>query len=471
MIKPRIKSRIKKLTLPIIVLILALLLMLWLSGSLTVYGQAKSDKPVSIKTCSPCHKDIDDIDVKGLIFNHKVHFARGIQCSACHLRNPHQPDKTERVSMDTCYFCHGVAHGAQGVLAPEECSLCHPKGFDLVPPSHDNNWRKRHPAQAKANLNNCYTCHKSNFCAKCHTKLGVVPSSHQAANWGKAHGEQPPLDLIDCRICHEESFCAKCHKTPMPHSVYWMPEHPELARKDVQDCYVCHRPVMCSDCHHTKGMKVTLKNCAECHKDLSTAVWRSASYIFTHKPHLAKKFACTECHPATDGTKPMAPEMKDCYSAKCHGMAKAPGPGKCEACHPPKFELKPGDHKVAGFLPKGHAKMAKEDREYCNMCHLSSFCNACHGGFEMPHPADFEAKHGPLAKKKYNACVKCHTTAPGWCSSCHHKGYKPSEGPYAKVHPKLVAKSGAQPCFKCHNPVYCAHCHVTGKKYPSIKGP
>jgi hypothetical protein len=92
----------------------------------------------------------------------------------------------------------------------------------------------------------------------------------------------------------------------------------------------------------------------------------------------------------------------------------------------------------------------------------------------MPHPAGFSKGHGDLGKKDPRVCSKCHgtaTTAGGslaFFNNCHHKGSDPKL-PWVSTtpgvpsqHPKVVQQTGAQPCFSCHDPVFCAHCHVQG---------
>ncbi len=172
--------------------------------------------------------------------------------------------------------------------------------------------------------------------------------------------------------------------------------------------------------------------------------------------------------------------MEGCYREECHSLsAGAKAPGKCEACHTKQFDLKPKNHKEADFLPPKHAKMAKEDKKYCNMCHLGKFCQDCHGpGMEMPHPAKFVKKeHGQAGKQSPALCQNCHPQVQ-FCTSCHHKGYDETQGSFARPegekpaqHPILVRAKGAESCFKCHGPTYCAHCHVTGNIPVNIKGP
>ncbi|MCE5191967.1 MAG: hypothetical protein LLG08_09460, partial [Actinomycetia bacterium] len=181
--------------------------------------------------------------------------------------------------------------------------------------------------------------------------------------------------------------------------------------------------------------------------------------------------------------------------------------GTCSTCHPADFKLKPANHGVTGFYPKGHAKLAlaRIDRatgkpvleaatsaeeasgaaegkgestaealalvsvdavNYCSTCHdLNTFCNDCHG-LEMPHPADFTKSHGALGKKEPTVCANCHATpgtknasATEFCNACHHPDGNPNKS-WLPQHFVVVQKKGAEPCFQCHEPTYCAKCHV-----------
>jgi hypothetical protein len=85
--------------------------------------------------------------------------------------------------------------------------------------------------------------------------------------------------------------------------------------------------------------------------------------------------------------------------------------------------------------------------------------------------------HSSLLKAgtvKPQQCLRCHGTASGstteFCDACHHKGSSPTVAWVAKApgqpsqHPVVVRQNGAQACFACHDPVFCATCHVEGIK-------
>ncbi len=204
--------------------------------------------------------------------------------------------------------------------------------------------------------------------------------------------------------------------------------------------------------------------------------------------------------------------MTACF--RCHSLGETPeggleAPGDCAACHPPDFELKPESHAAPDFYPEGHAKLssvetsrsraaaakargeedtATEDAaseegahgteeslglglvdpktlNECYTCHTEKFCSDCHG-LPMPHPEDFKENHGETGKKSPKSCVLCHGNADTFCDECHHGSSM--NVPYTAgkkwgtQHPATVSQVGASTCFDCHNPTYCANCHVNG---------
>ncbi len=206
--------------------------------------------------------------------------------------------------------------------------------------------------------------------------------------------------------------------------------------------------------------------------------------------------------------------MTACF--RCHSQAKtALAPGDCAACHPKDFPLKPKSHSAPNFFPEAHGELGKAEanrvraakaREAseavsgetaeaekeaeprsgeatpvpeaihlppvdtintCYTCHdQETFCNACHGGVEMPHPVGFKAQHSKIARKYPKSCETCHGKGNEGCNSCHHGSamdykYNP-EIKWQVQHPAAVQEKGATVCFTCHEPTYCAHCHVSG---------
>lgn len=231
--------------------------------------------------------------------------------------------------------------------------------------------------------------------------------------------------------------------------------------------------------------------CTQCHNLKKRRVTPSTGIIIDHEKHSKKGIACTKCHnrvahPEGDiklvlsdpktGKPAVAHEdwmkMEGCFR-ECHALEGGDGPGDCSACHPKGFELKPESHLEPGFYQRGgessgHWKAKKAEPEYCGICHVEKkFCADCHG-IEMPHPADFEKKHGDVGKSKPRVCANCHAAGKRvdavdtrFCNGCHHKGSDPSR-PWIPQHFMFVKQLGADACFDCHKPTYCAACHVRG---------
>ena len=183
-------------------------------------------------------------------------------------------------------------------------------------------------------------------------------------------------------------------------------------------------------------------------------------------------------------------QMTACF--RCHGHeSDAEAPGDCFKCHTSDFDLKPRSHETTGFYQaggdsRGHADLALEERQrieslrtegatghvgplssidYCSTCHLlETFCVTCHE-IEMPHPATFVDGHGEVGRRTPEVCANCHgtevTDVLEFCNACHHDQGDPSQ-PWIPQHFDVVREQGAEGCFDCHNPTFCAACHVRG---------
>jgi nitrate/TMAO reductase-like tetraheme cytochrome c subunit len=267
------------------------------------------------------------------------------------------------------------------------------------------------------------------------------------------------------------------------------------------------------------------EQCNQCHNLERRPVTPSPGIIIDHEVHAAENVNCTLCHnrvahvedfelTLTDPTtgEPNQPhaqfmEMTACF--RCHSLGETPeggltAPGTCSACHTEGFELKPPSHFEEGFFPEGHARLAAEEAtrvaqfeqheadegehaaaershgdagavgeslisvealNECYTCHAEQFCSDCHG-LPMPHPADFMETHGEVGKEAPEVCANCHGNADRFCDECHHgsaMGVEYTAGDQWRTkHPATVTQTGASACFECHNPTYCAACHVRG---------
>lgn len=286
------------------------------------------------------------------------------------------------------------------------------------------------------------------------------------------------------------------------------------------------------------ALTMPTKQCTQCHNPDLRTVTPTKGILIDHKVHDQNDVSCAICHNRIAHREDFKPTLKDPRSGKpnrvhadfmtmtacfrCHTQeAESPGlkaPGKCSACHPADFELKPPSHREPGFFPSGHAELAMEEKkraaavraaggeaegagvegsetapaertaesealgeslpavegiESCSTCHAKKFCNDCHG-VEMPHPASFRPttkganteEHAKAGKKNTKVCARCHGGTTQFCDDCHHGTQLDWEYsaamPWLRQHPQAVQVKGAQACFDCHQPTYCAACHVNG---------
>ncbi|HAL29803.1 MAG TPA: hypothetical protein DCP20_03685 [Coriobacteriia bacterium] len=268
--------------------------------------------------------------------------------------------------------------------------------------------------------------------------------------------------------------------------------------------------------NHSVALEMGDEFCTQCH-DLGTReVNASYGIIIDHAAHTDRGITCASCH-----NRVAHPEegieyqqegnrhhedwmvMDACY--RCHGLeADAEAPGECSACHTEKFDLIPASHDAAGWyeafgesgghaaayteeasrvaqaeewvagLEEVHHSEAPEDLGYertvntCYTCHLKQYCTDCHG-VEMPHPAGFSEDHGDLGLSNPQSCATCHARSEEevagneFCNACHHPDSTPGTS-WIDQHWVSVRDSGGSACFECHNPTYCATCHVSGEE-------
>jgi nitrate/TMAO reductase-like tetraheme cytochrome c subunit len=261
------------------------------------------------------------------------------------------------------------------------------------------------------------------------------------------------------------------------------------------------------------SFEMTDEYCTQCHSLDTRQVTPTRGILIDHDAHTAEGITCTSCHnrvahPEEDITFVLEGStyhenwmvMDACF--RCHGLeADAEAPGACEACHPATFDLVPASHDAEGWYEQfgesgGHAAayaeetsrvieaeawaegfeeiehLATWDMGYeqtvntCYTCHKKAYCTDCHG-VEMPHPDGFVEDHGELGREKPESCATCHAEseaqaqAADFCNACHHPQGDPGS-PWLSQHNGVVRDEGATGCFECHDPTYCAACHVRG---------
>lgn len=337
------------------------------------------------------------------------------------------------------------------------------------------------------------------------------------------------------RSSHSEISCMACHMPPNANPVIFVLHKAEALGELYLTVTNQYELPLNRKSHVAKTMAA--EQCTQCHDPGIRTTTPSPGLLIDHAAHAEAGVSCTLCHNRIAHRENFDPKLVDpatgeksvkhvnfmtmsaCF--RCHTQnAESPGlkaPGKCLACHPKNFELKPASHLEGGFYPKGHAKLAKAEKarlavvkaagakeeggeaaepeaaegtesapsaeaghgetigetlidpetiDYCSTCHSEKFCTDCHG-VPMPHPADFKKGHGQAGKRNPKACARCHGNATRFCDECHHgsalKWEYQASPPWRRQHPTAVKTLGSGACFDCHKPTYCSHCHVRGK--------
>lgn len=252
----------------------------------------KDDPPAS---CETCHVGFDhtaqktppkvDFPAPNLIFNHKVHIDRKIECKSCHgtMTDLALATRQQLPKMETCLTCH------DGHYASEDCTTCHlkapsgrlqlafasgtlrpaqgnPLGMD-----HGPRFEFNHGARASVSRSECLACHAESYCESCHDSM-QKPLSVHPNDFITLHPLQARVNATNCESCHRyQSFCAACHERagvgqsadPMfkprnvrvhPDYATWVttlgPEHHGIAAsRNMQQCIACHREESCMQCH------------------------------------------------------------------------------------------------------------------------------------------------------------------------------------------------------------------------------
>jgi len=263
--------------------------------------------------CGTCHMRPEAIApppalAREIIFSHKDHLARQLDCADCH------PDvsKTVRLSgenmpdMERCVTCH------DGRKTPFDCSLCHSDPSGVKRRSHPAGWLRDHKYRAPRDDSSCKTCHPdTDYCQDCHEGDNLQQTSHPV-NYAFTHTLDAKGKEKDCLVCHtNQSFCNDCHEReevmPMNHSSASWPgrDHGIEAARDMEAC---------AGCHDEED-----PTCLRCHRDLDSIQGTDPS---PHGPGYAERgqgpwcddptYLCFRCH------RPGAPFQESGFCRYCH---------------------------------------------------------------------------------------------------------------------------------------------------------
>jgi nitrate/TMAO reductase-like tetraheme cytochrome c subunit len=208
-------------------------------------------------------------------------------------------------------------------------------------------------------------------------------------------------------------------------------------------------------------------NCVQCHP--KSQLERDQVYNNIRVNHTGLReagYQCTACHadishPGTQLEVARVAQNKMPICARCHDGVHLPD--TCSTCH-------------VGGAPPAEINVAITGNvtpQQCKGCHNkksgNAVCSDCHGGLDMPHPADWMKAHGPIVVDRgAQICANCHLKKdPTFCIDCH--GLKmPHPGGWLTSHGAYATTDGnQQKCIKCHGKDSCIKCHGLPMPHPA----
>lgn len=295
-----------------------------------------------------------------IVFTHKAHTAKGINCKACHI-TVLKGDKAGMPKESKCAYCHETVYSGISVKSIYTLKEWKNSREEALSIFKDVNFsHKRHISYGKEcsdchknaansesittehipNANTCVQCHSEwlnqKLCSKCHekTRLNTPPDNHKRPDFMLAHGgklkERPFNNWLEdtgrhnhlCFQCHNKERCFNCHNEiePQDHTNEWrLAGHGVSAGINRNRCQACHRVDFCFRCHeemrpinHVANWGSTRsEHCGHCHEPLSSS-------------------RCAACHKGTPSHRkaPVAPDF----------VRKG---WPCRACH---YTIVPLDH-------------------------------------------------------------------------------------------------------------------------------
>ena len=219
--------------------------------------------------CTLCHTNPDNAMEEPRIidysarFAHKTHIDAGEECITCHvgiIEKEKPAAENHMPGRDLCTDCHGVADLTE---EKEQCLSCHGQDFILRPENHMVSWNKDHGLAFEIQSNSCTHCHSNNYCINCHEGDNLDHEVHPL-NYRITHGLEAKANKENCLTCHREfSFCNDCHQIemvmPKNHSFAgWSNtinggQHAREAQYNFDYCQSCHSQansdIVCIKCH------------------------------------------------------------------------------------------------------------------------------------------------------------------------------------------------------------------------------
>jgi len=258
------------------------------TSTATTPVQQLQQGPLLSFICNDCHATINDNLVPNHIFSHGAHMT--YDCTACHPRFPHTPTGTDRPKMPSCFSCHGLRHGPQGIVAGPECAKCHtlPRA-QLIPVDHKvaGYAGKGHVDTGNGQYRtSCMLCHTQAQCDACHVKNKISWETTQSPTYDPGNS------------------CLSCHKGELPRIVAPV----TASTLDAS----AHRDLTCQQCHPdfryddgTNATKLWNANAGlacgapGCH-DKQQALWAVSVHAPTAGTSGVPAASCGGCHGGHD---------------------------------------------------------------------------------------------------------------------------------------------------------------------------
>jgi hypothetical protein len=244
--------------------------------------------------------------------------------------------------------------------------------------------------------------------------------------------------------------------------------------------------------------------CTQCHNMANRQVTPTEGVKIDHAVHSEVNAACPVCHnrvahienfeltltdpqtgePNTKHVEFMS--MTACF--RCHGLeAAAAAPGRCSACHPADFDLKPENHDEEDFLPAAHAEMALEAKAESE----KAIAEAEHGegeaasdegsaegseegtegaeGSEAPAGEGEESEHSLITPEKAYASSGAEVEqvsleeVPALIEEQRAEG----EEHHESIGASLPTVESIFYCATCHTEQFCTNCHGMDMPHPA----
>ena len=259
--------------------------------------------------CTKCHDGYQPSDGNtvrelvmpraNMVFSHKRHAQRNINCQQCHGRveNVGLATRDQLPRMQGCLRCHQAPDVLSRGDAKGACDTCHLRAGPheggviktsfaqgkLMPPAwlhdaeHGPDFIERHKQVAGADSAFCANCHKEDFCVDCHDGR-VRPRRIHPNDYLSMHPIDARTNSERCTSCHrQQSFCLDCHlragvgeSSPAavkssvtrfhPPAAIWSgpfrgPGHHAFeAQRNLNACVSCHIERDCVACHGGSGI-------------------------------------------------------------------------------------------------------------------------------------------------------------------------------------------------------------------------